>query len=1061
MPTSVGKRSECKLSEAYSDRVESISSLKRNMATTAKKKPAATAAKQPRQQGLSDIQRWILGIILFVVGLLILLSVISYFFYWKADQAITTHGVLAGDVEQTVHNWCGKLGARVANFFVGRWFGLFGICVPIVIMIVALRIMRFRPTFLRKSVRLTLILMILGSLTLGLIFGDAWNIFGSGLGGEHGIAISRWLSSLIGSLGTGLVLLLAFIIYAVYINRNTIGFLNRLGKGVVDNGKKLGGALTSTAADLLTHETDKEGQSREQATASSKQKPGAGAASSEVNPSAAFDPNEIHPVPGSAYSLDPNAENNQVDHPAATVDECGFTVLHGQQDATGMNQPTADPEPPRMIEVQDDNGFWIRKPVDEAEAPAASQPVEQNANLYEHQDECGFTIQYAVGDDPQPTVPPAGAWPDRLHDDTLPTGEPLGHSSYGEPTEVQQSSPWQNTQPTQPSQAVQDESSFQTVWPGSEEHDSQQTDNPFKSDPVPPYVHAYGEEHAPAVPFASSQPAETVSDMPMAANADFVAAVPNDSDVTSMPGMAVNHLPEDRSLTPEEIENTQYDPTLELSHYQRPPLELLEDHTVEASVSSEEIYENRNRIKATLENFGIKIDKVMATVGPTVTLYEIVPAPGVRISKIKNLEDDIALSLAALGIRIIAPIPGKGTIGIEVPNKDKKVVSMYSVIKSAKFQESTYDIPVALGKTIQNETFVIDLAKMPHLLVAGATGQGKSVGLNALITSLLYKKHPSELKLVLVDPKKVELTLYSKLDHHFLAKMEGEDEAIITDTHKVIYTLNSLCIEMDRRYELLRKAEVRHVKEYNAKFKSRRLNPNKGHRYLPYIVVIIDEFADLIMTAGREIETPIARIAQLARAVGIHLVIATQRPTTNIITGVIKANFPARIAFRVTSMVDSRTIIDQPGANQLIGRGDMLVSTGNELTRVQCAFVDTPEIERITEYISNQQGFGSVYELPAYSPDSVDSGNSTSGSRTASAQFDAKFEEVAHFVVQNQQGSTSSIQRRFALGYNRAGRIMDQLEEAGIVGRAEGSKPREVLIKDEITLDNILQSLRG
>lgn len=330
-----------------------------------------------------------------------------------------------------------------------------------------------------------------------------------------------------------------------------------------------------------------------------------------------------------------------------------------------------------------------------------------------------------------------------------------------------QPSTWQNTQPVQPSQAVQDESSFQTVWPGSEEHDSQQTDNPFKSDPVPPYAHAYGEEHAPAVPFASSQPAETVSDMPMAANADFVAAVPNDSDVTSMPGMAVNHLPEDRSLTPEEIENTQYDPTLELSHYQRPPLELLEDHTVEASVSSEEIYENRNRIKATFENFGIKIDKVMATVGPTVTLYEIVPAPGVRISKIKNLEDDIALSLAALGIRIIAPIPGKGTIGIEVPNKDKKVVSMYSVIKSAKFQESTYDIPVALGKTIQNETFVIDLAKMPHLLVAGATGQGKSVGLNALITSLLYKKHPSELKLVLVDPKKVELTLYSKLDHHF------------------------------------------------------------------------------------------------------------------------------------------------------------------------------------------------------------------------------------------------------------------------------------------------------
>lgn len=1032
------------------------------MATTAKKKPAATAAKQPRQQGLSDMQRWMLGVILFVVGVLILLSVISYFFYWKADQAITTHGALVSDMELTVHNWCGKLGARVANFIVGRWFGLFGICVPIVIMIVALRIMRFRPAFLRKSVRLTLILMILGSLTLGLIFGEAWNIFGSGLGGEHGIAISRWLSSLIGSLGTGLVLLLAFIIYAVYINRNTIGFLNRLGKGVVDNGKKLGGALTSTAADLLTHETDKESQPRVEpstepsASVAEKKSPVTGTAPTDVNPSAAFDPNEVHPVPGSAYPLNAGSDSQQVvenaaQHTGAMVDECGFTVLADQQNSGAMDHAADYDQSPRMIEVQDDNGFWIRKPAEETEPQAAFQSTESGANVY--QDDCGFTIQYAVGDEPQPVDVPTGVWPDRPNDDTLPTGAPVDYSSYGASADTQPVT-WESSQP------VQDETPFQTVWPSSEESAPQPSENPFKPDPIPPYANTYGES-ASYVQSVPEQVTETVSDVPMTANTDFVAAVPVDSDVTSMPGMAVNHLPEDRSLTPEEIENALYDPTLELSHYQRPPLELLEDHMVEASVSSEEIYENRNRIKATLENFGIKIDKVMATVGPTVTLYEIVPSPGVRISKIKNLEDDIALSLAALGIRIIAPIPGKGTIGIEVPNKDKKVVSMYSVIKSAKFQESTYDIPVALGKTIQNETFVIDLAKMPHLLVAGATGQGKSVGLNALITSLLYKKHPSELKLVLVDPKKVELTLYSKLERHFLAKMEGEDEAIITDTHKVIYTLNSLCIEMDRRYELLRKAEVRHVKEYNAKFKNRRLNPNKGHRYLPYIVVIIDEFADLIMTAGREIETPIARIAQLARAVGIHLVIATQRPTTNIITGVIKANFPARIAFRVTSMVDSRTIIDQPGANQLIGRGDMLVSTGNELTRVQCAFVDTPEIERITEYISYQQGLPSVYELPAYSPDSADSGSSISGSRTDSAQFDSKFEEVAHFVVQNQQGSTSSIQRRFALGYNRAGRIMDQLEEAGIVGRAEGSKPREVLIKDEITLNNILQSLRN
>lgn len=502
----------------------------------------------------------------------------------------------------------------------------------------------------------------------------------------------------------------------------------------------------------------------------------------------------------------------------------------------------------------------------------------------------------------------------------------------------------------------------------------------------------------------------------------------------------------------------EYDPKLDLSGFRNPPIELLKKYDVsDHQVDMDEQMANQKRIKQTLESFGISIASIKATVGPTITLYEVIPDTGVRISKIKNLEDDIALNLSALGIRIIAPMPGKGTIGIEVPNKDKKVVSMFSVIKSAKFQESTYDIPVVLGKTIQDETFVIDLAKMPHLLVAGATGQGKSVGLNAIITSLLYKKHPSELKLVLVDPKKVELTLYGKLERHFLAKLPGEDDAIITDTHKVIYTLNSLCIEMDARYDLLRKAEVRHVKEYNDKFRHRKLNPQKGHRFLPYIIVVIDEFADLIMTAGREVETPIARIAQLARAVGIHLVIATQRPTTNIITGVIKANFPARIAFRVTSMIDSRTIIDQPGANQLIGRGDMLVSTGNDLTRVQCAFVDTPEIERITEFISNQRGYLGAYELPEYNPDSADNGGSAGGNRANDlSQLDAMFDEVAHFVVQNQQGSTSSIQRRFSIGYNRAGRIMDQLEMAGVVGRAEGSKPREVLIQDVMSLEHLL-----
>lgn len=531
--------------------------------------------------------------------------------------------------------------------------------------------------------------------------------------------------------------------------------------------------------------------------------------------------------------------------------------------------------------------------------------------------------------------------------------------------------------------------------------------------------------------------------------------VPLGSDVNLDQGLTINATLNEAVLEDKDIEDSLYDPTRELSDYQRPPVELLEDHRNDVTVTAEEIIANKDKIKQTLESFGIKIDHTKATVGPTVTLYEIVPSAGVRISKIKNLEDDIALNLSALGIRIIAPIPGKGTIGIEVPNKDKKIVSMYSVVKSVKFQESKFDIPIVLGKTIQNETFVIDLAKMPHLLVAGATGQGKSVGLNAIITSILYTKHPSELKLVLVDPKKVELTPYAKLEKHFMAKMPDEQETIITDNQRVIQTLKSLCVEMDTRYNLLNTAEVRNIKDYNNKFIHRRLNPNNGHKFLPYIVVVIDEFADLIMTAGREIEIPIARLAQLGRAAGMHIIIATQRPTTNIITGMIKANFPARIAFRVTSMIDSRTILDQPGANQLIGRGDMLVSTGSDIIRVQCAFADTPEVERITEFISNQRGYPTAYELPEIESE----GGEESEGKKNEAPTDPMFKNIAYFVVQNNAGSTSAIQRRFAIGYNRAGRITDQLESAGIVGRAEGSKPREVLIKDTMSLDAVLNGL--
>lgn len=499
----------------------------------------------------------------------------------------------------------------------------------------------------------------------------------------------------------------------------------------------------------------------------------------------------------------------------------------------------------------------------------------------------------------------------------------------------------------------------------------------------------------------------------------------------------------------------EFDPTLELGHYKFPPIDLLKDYTngQGITINQEELEDNKNRIVETLNNYKIGIANIKATVGPTVTLYEIVPEAGVRISKIKNLEDDIALSLSALGIRIIAPIPGRGTIGIEVPNKNPRIVSMRSAVAAKRFQEAEMELPLTLGKTISNETFVVDLAKMPHLLMAGATGQGKSVGLNAILTSLLYKKHPAEVKFVLVDPKKVELTLFNKIERHYLAKLPDTEEAIITDNSKVINTLNSMCIEMDARYDLLKDALCRNIKEYNTKFKARKLNPNNGHRFLPYIVLVVDEFADLIMTSGKEVETPIARLAQLARAIGIHLIIATQRPSVNVITGIIKANFPARIAFRVTSKIDSRTILDSSGADQLIGRGDMLYTQGNDLVRIQCAFVDTPEVERIVDYIGGQKAYPDAHLLPEYIGD--ESGTSLDIDKT---DRDALFREAAEVLVIAQQGSTSLLQRKLKLGYNRAGRIIDQLEAAGIVGPFEGSKARQVLVKDMAALDELLNN---
>ena len=552
-------------------------------------------------------------------------------------------------------------------------------------------------------------------------------------------------------------------------------------------------------------------------------------------------------------------------------------------------------------------------------------------------------------------------------------------------------------------------------------------------------------EVTPPPPLATSTPPPATT----------VSEPSSDSDIS----FAVKVADEEAQLSDDEIDKKvqefgEYDPTLDLSRFELPNLDLLVQHgDGKVQVSEAELGANKTRIIDTLRNFSIEVSSITAEVGPTVTLYEIVPAPGIRISKIKNLEDDIALSLAALGIRIIAPIPGRGTIGIEVPNSNPDVVSMRALIASDKFNHSKAALPIAMGKTISNETYVFDLAKMPHLLMAGATGQGKSVGLNAMLVSLLYRKHPAQLKFVLVDPKKVELTLFNHIERHYLAKLPDSEEAIITDTSKVVATLNSLCIEMDQRYDLLKDAQCRNISEYNAKFIRRRLNPEEGHRYLPYIVLVVDEFADLIMTAGKEVETPIARLAQLARAIGIHLIIATQRPSVNIITGTIKANFPARIAFRVTSKIDSRTILDAGGADQLIGRGDMLMSTGNDLIRIQCGFVDTPEVEAICEFIASQQGYPDAFILPEY----TEEGGSGETGHLSDDERDDMFEDAARVIVIHQQGSTSLLQRKLKIGYNRAGRIIDQLEDAGIIGPFEGSKARKVLIPDEISLEQMLQ----
>ncbi|MBR5845649.1 MAG: DNA translocase FtsK [Rikenellaceae bacterium] len=845
--------------------------------------------------------RWTVGLIMLFAGIYLLLAILFYLLNWKVDcSALADYARFKGNDDRlamiTFENLCGRNGAMFANLLIGKSFGLFGVVIPFLLMILALRITRLRTLHFNRMMSIGVLILLLGTLTLGFIFKEDWGVFGSGLGGRWGIDAATVITQSIGPIGTILVILVGWILTGVYINRSFINKVNKAGETIAGGSLKVGKA----AIDLVAKGVEK-----------------------------------VHK---------PTATPEVTEEPA--VNELPVTTEPEPEIAPAVEPVRTEITPQPIVEEQSENDdvemvtVAPEEKIDDTPTPIA--PVED-----EEDDGLSITI---VGDD-EPSDEPAAA-PEEI----APTTE--------EPT------------------------------------------------------------------------------------------IENGDD-DGLKIVVVEH--QDEEMTESEIDLKEYDPAKDLPKYQRPPINLLEDHSMDVEVSDEEIFENKEQIKTTLQNFGIAIEKIKATVGPTVTLYEIIPAPGIKIARIKSLEEDIAMSLKALRIRIIAPIPGKGTVGIEVPNKDRDVVSMLSAVKSARFQQSKFELPVVLGRTIQNENFVIDLAKMPHLLVAGATGQGKSVGLNAIITSLLYKKHPSELKFVMIDPKRVELSLYAPLEKHFLAKMESEDEAILTEPQKVIYTLNSLVVEMEQRYELLRQASCKKITEYNDKFRARRLNPQKGHRFLPYLVVVVDEFADLIMTAGREIETPIVRLAQMGRAVGLHLIIATQRPEVKVITGLIKSNFPARIAFRVMSMMDSRTIIDTTGANQLIGCGDMLMSLNSELTRVQCAFVDTPEIENIISFIARQQGYTEPYALPDYVPENSEAPSAMSGE---AMRYDAKFAEIARWFVQNGgQASTSSIQRNFEVGFNRAGRIMNQLERAGIVGRQEGSKPRDLKVTDIYSLERILQDL--
>ena len=967
---------------------------------TKSKKSTATIAPPSNDNVL-----WVTGFMMVIIGLISAASVLSHFIHWSSDlSALRNNPEFSGEIIP-FENICSKMGAMLAYWMVDCSFGIFGIIIPVVLTVLGWRVFRKKSLHINHFALSAALLLIMGSLTLGLIAKKLSLPYD--IGGELGQACAADLTDAIGIFGTVLILITGWVLTGVFINRNFRRIVDGIGDGVEKQGDRMKRVVEDVITARAKARTDEDSEETEEAVES---------AEPAVNPAPQPEP---QPAPQPAYQ--PTSQPTYQPAPQPVVNMAPPAVAAEPQ--TPQEQFVAEPKQSgeqvvRMneylasrIEQQrsgrdfgrvEEEDFYIEG----EEKPEQSMPAEQAVDMSSYDDD-GFVVE-----------PNGGAMPEHIDINQLLAREEQARQAR----EI-------------------DEQGFAVVERQAEqEYDAeaeQGSDAIVYEDDEKPYAETVvvPEPRVSAAPRASR-----------VAEADDIVVTVRENPV--------------RRVAESEIDSELYDPLRDLESYKKPYVSLLEDYKSPHKVSDAEIYDNKCRIQETLKYFGIPIVDIQATVGPTVTLYEIVQAQGVKISKVQGLEKDIAQSLRAQGIRIIAPIPGRGTIGIEVPNRDKQIVSMYSSICSEEFQHAKMELPVVIGRTIQNTNFTFDLAKMPHLLVAGATGQGKSVGLNAIITSLLYRKHPAELKFVMIDPKMVEFSVYSKLERHFLAKMESEDEAIVTDPKKAVYALNSLVEEMGRRLELCKMATARNIVEYNEKFTARRLNPNKGHRFLPYIVVIVDEFADLIMTA-KEVEVPVMRLAQKARAVGIHLIIATQRPDVRVITGGIKANFPSRIAFRVIQGVDSRTIIDQPGANQLIGRGDMLFSKDGELTRVQCALVETKEVERLVDYIAKQQGYTEAYSLPDYVPEAggESAGGFSDGDSGAPVKYDSLFGEVARAAVTTGVISTSSIQRNYEVGFNRAGRIMMQLERAGIVGPQVGAKPREIKFYDLPSLEAKLQDL--